>query len=492
MGRINITWITSAPAPRSMGEGNVCFLCSGNAPSNATNPQIVTKSNYTSYLTSTRWEYTALQSYFKNAGSPTNTTRLYWMGAGSATSGFAIGTGLTWYIKYGPFDTIDSVYIEPTGGTNWQALATYHATTCESGYIAQTGLNSKYNGYVEFSGQFISGVDQGGPYFESGGSTFSGQEGRDIMSESGGRILINATRNSFGIAAQAIVPLDVQFVCPVYDTTVTGVSGCAGILGDNTGSIEDLRNVLGMCPGNNMMAVWAMPSKASLNTVYHNIPALSGSPQYQNIRDYVGQDKNAIVIYADVATGTNGTGSDDPAAAYLGRIIATPPHETMMLKPMTISLNTRCDENAEAGWKAGQIACIIRATDLGFDTDQLSYGFTFAGTTPENRLNNVRCKYQVIYNVQQDLWSMLSTGKVRVSKSGLSMLIDTLKGTLRRMEKRDIIDKGEQVVTIPLMNGTDAEWTSANKRRVIDGIQVRWTWLTSPEELNITHFGEIL
>jgi len=87
---------------------------------------------------------------------------------------------------------------------------------------------------------------------------------------------------------------------------------------------------------------------------------------------------------------------------------------------------------------------------------------------------------------------MLSGGKVRISKAGLGTVIDVLQGTLNRMEAADILDKGARVVEIPLINGTAAEWSTARLTYVIPAIRVRWSWHTSPEQLNLTEFGEII
>jgi len=481
---ILVSWVTESPSNQLMSYGNSSMLCSGNAPEGCSNPQLVTKSNYTTLIPSTRHEYKALASYYKNfSGSPTNNTYLYWMGAGASVSGIALGSGLTWYIKYPPYTSIDGVDVDPTGGSNWQEIAAFNITTNPSGYIAVTGTHSQYNGYINFSGVYISDVDQGGPYFSSGGTTYSGQIARDIIDASGGKIQIRATRSPFGVAAQNIVPEDIQFLAAPYDVAQTAPSG---IMGDS-GAIDDFRNILSMCAGNRMMGVWALPKAASPGNNYAD-----AGVNYENIRDYVGQDKNAIAIYANVNTGTDGSGLDDPAAAYLGKICDRPPHKTLTLADINISLASTADENEEAAWSAGQIACIFRKSDLGFNTDQISYGFTFSGTSPSNRLNNVRCKYQVEYNVLADLWKLLSAGNLRISKSGLGNIVDTINATLDRLQSEDIIDAGDRHVEIPLMNGSSLEWTNARLTRRIPAIIVRWSWNTSPEQLNITQFGEIL
>lgn len=481
---ITVSWVTEAPSNQSMGYGHSAFLCSGNNPEGLANPQLVTKSNYTSLIPSTRHEYKALVSYFKNfTGSPTNNTYLYWMGAAGAISGNALGSGLIWFLKYPPYTTIDSVWIDPTGGSNWQEIDVYNSSTNQSGYVAQTGDYGKYNGYINFSGQFIAGVDQGGPYFESGGADYSGVLARDIINDSGGRIEIRAVRNAFGTAAQSLIPKDIQFLVAPYDIANAEPSG---IMGDS-GAIEDLRNMLGMCAGNRMIAVWALPKAASPGSSYGD-----AGVNYENVRDYVGLDKNAVVIYADVATGIDGSGNDDPAAGLLGKICDSPPHRTLTLADMNLSLASRTDENDEVSWTAGQVSCIFRKSDLGFSADQLSYGFTFSGTSPSNRVNNVRCKYLVEYNVLADLWRLLSSRTIRISKFGLGKIIDTINATLNRLEAEDVIDRGNRFVQIPLIDGTAAEWTDAKLTRRIPAIIIRWTWNTSPEQLNITQFGEIL
>lgn len=490
---MNLTWVTSTPVSRGFSRGNAFLLCSGNAPGGCDNPQLVTSSSYTSLIPSTRWEYTALQSYYSNfTGSPTNTTYLYWMGAGERATGIAVGEGLEWEIKYGPYDSIDRVAVDPTGGSNWQELTTFDITSNESGYIANTGDYGKYDGSISFSGVYVDAdtADDGGPAFTSGDTDYSGQLARDIIDASGGRFEIRATRNGFGVAAKEILKKDNQFVCAVRDVTSSaGGKGYTGVMGDGTGATEDLQNCLGICAGNLMQTVWALPAAASPNTIYHDADI---SQEYQNLRDYVGQDQNAIVFYADVATGSDGSGLDDPAAALLGKICDTAPHTTLTLADINISLNSRTNKADKAAWDDGQIICVFRKSELGFSTDQLNYGFTFAGTSPNNRLNNVRCRYQVQFNVMSDLWSALSSRNIRISKAGLRQLISIINGTLDRMEDSDIIDAGSRKVEIPLMNGTAAEWSNAKLNRYIPAIKIRWTWNTSPEQLNITEFGEIL
>ena len=485
MGKyINITWDTEAPSNRTMGYSHACVLCSGNAPEGLSNPQLVTKSNYTSLIGQTRHEYKALQSYFKNfSGSPSNNTYLYWMGAGAQTTGIALGTGLEWYLKYPPYTSIDTVSVDPTGGSNWQEIDPFNITTAPSGFIAITGDYGKFNGYIEFSGVYNGGEDQGGPYFESGGANYSGQIARDIINTSGGKYQIEATRNPFGVAAQNIIPLNVQFLAAPYDVAAAKPSG---IMGDS-GAVEDLRNMLAMCAGNRMECVWAMPKVASPGSNYGD-----AGVEYNNLWDYVGQDKNTSIYYADVATGIDGSENDDPAACLLGVICDRPPHKPITLQPINIGLASVSDENDEAAWTAGNIICNIKKSDLGFSTVQLIYGFTLSGTSPSNRINNVRCKYIVEYNILSDLWKLLSSGNLRLSKAGLGRIIDTLNATLDKLTSEDIIDVGSRHVEIPLMNGSAAEWTLARQTYRVPAIICRWSWFQSPEQLNITQFGEIL
>lgn len=483
---ISISWTTETPVSEGMSWGNVLILVSGAKPTEcSTNPQLVTSTNYAQYIPSTSYEYIALGSYFKNfSGTPTNSTYMYYMGQGSGITGIMSGTGLAWEIPNGPFSSIDHIQIDPTGGSNWQEISGYTSGTLPSGYIASTGYGGgNYDGGITFTGALNQGgEDIGGPYFDSGGTTYSGQTARDIFHASGGIMRALATQNGFGLAQQQTKTYDIQFILPLYNVAGDGT----GL--ESTPAFNDLRNALLMAASKRKMVVWALPKGASPHTTYGG----TGYP-YSQFRNFIGQDRNAIVTYMDVSTGTtSGTGVDDPAAALLGAICTSHPHTPLTLAPINISLASRPDDGELAAWNAGKIIVVTRMTDLGFSTDQLNYGFTFAGTSPSDRIENVRCKYLVEYNILVDLWMLLSTRTVRINKSGLNKIIDTINATLNRLESQGLIDSGERFVDIPLLRGTSTEWSNANLTRKVPSVIIRWPWKNSVEEIIITQFGEII
>ena len=151
---IELNWTTEAPVPASMGEGNICLLASGNAPSQSSNPQQITPSSYADYLSSSTYEYIAYGSYKNNVnGTPSNSVYVYWMGEGAGITGILEkSTDLTYFIGTPPFSAINSVQIDPTGGGNWQDIDAY-TTTVTSGFMAQSGeIEGIYNGWINFSG----------------------------------------------------------------------------------------------------------------------------------------------------------------------------------------------------------------------------------------------------------------------------------------------------------------------------------------------------
>ena len=475
MPYLQVNWITEVPVARAMGWGNIVFLTSGLKPSTADNPQIVTPTNYTEYLSSSSYEYLAFGSYKINCvGTPSNTSYVYWMGDGVGITGITQKvTDISYLLSMGPFASFDKVEVDPTGGQNWQDIGAGSV----SGYTARTGATAIYNGYIDFSGHTTAG----GPYFESGGATYSGASARSIMTASGGLIRGEATQNGFGAAASDLKNYDIQFIVPLYNVAGDGT----GLLG--TPAYNDLKNALMMAAGKRREVIWALPKSASPNTSYYGT-----AYDYNQFRNYIGQDKNCSVIYADVATGTNLTGLDDPAGALAGRIVTAHPHIPQTLDTIVMSLASRANEGDKAAWDAGNIICVFRQTDLGFSADQLNYGFTFGATTPSDRIDNVRCKYLTEYNILQDLWKLLSSRTVRINKAGLNRTIDIIHGTLNRLKSQGIIDSGERIVDIPLLRGTAAEWTEANQTRRIPAIIIRWPWQSTVESMIITEFGEIL
>jgi len=481
MGYITVTWVTEAPTARRMSWGNVVFLASGSAPSQSSNPQLVTPSNFTEYVNAGTYERIAYGSYVRNmGGTPTNSSYIYWMAGGEGKTGIAAKvTDINYKIELGPFNAIDNVYLDPTGGSNWQEIGLAPAawTSGLTGYRPGSGASGIYDGNIYFTGDILAG----GPSVESGGVTYSGATARDIMNLSGGLVRVLATQNGFGGAQEGLRNTDVQFIVPLYNTAGDGT----GLL--KTPAHNDLRNALVMAAGNRRMVIWALPKGSAPNTTYGGT-----SYDYNQFRNYIGQDQNAIVIYADVLTGANGTGLDDPAAALAGRICATHPHTSQTTDVITLGLTKVEDDNAKQAWDAGQIICVFKQTKWGFDSTQLNYGFTLAGTSPSNRLNNVRCKYIVLYNILQDLWSLMSTRTVRITKAGCNTVIDVLNATLDRLLSQGIIDDGDRNVDVPLLRGTDAEWSNANLNRTIPSVIVRWPWKSSVESIIITEFGEII
>lgn len=496
MPYLQVTWVTEAPAAQQMGWGNTVFLASGNTPSQCVNPQIVTPSSYTSYLSSTSLEYKAYESFNRNfPGTPSNTTYVYWLGGGSGITGIATKVSdIQYNLTLPPYKTIDKVYVDPTGGSNWQEIAkagNIDFSVGISGYWPATGVTGVYNGYIDFTGQAL----HGGPYFNYigtgddgalfSGNAMSGTNARNVMTASGGHIRIYATTDGFGAAQSNLKNYDIQIVVPIYDVAGNGT----GL--QNTPAFNDLMNALGMAAGTRRIVVWPLPSGAKPNVDYHGT-----NQDYNQFRNYVGQDQNAIVIQADVTRAANGTGIDNPAAALAGRIAAQHPHTPLTLDTITMSLTRVADANEKAAWDAGHIICVFRQTELGFTADQLNYGFTFAGTSPSNRIENVRCKYLVEYNVLADLWTLLSGRTVRINKAGCNKVINTIHATLNRLLNQGIIDEDEgavkRIVDIPLLRGTAAEWSSANLTRVIPSIIIRWPWKNTVETLIITQFGEII
>ena len=138
MPYLQTTWTTEPPASPSMSWGNVVFLATGAAPSQASNPQLITTTNYVDYLTAGTEEYKAIGSYKNNIpGSPTNSTYVYWMGDNVGMTGILQKvTYIQYLLNLGPFASIDSVWVDPTGGSNWTQLIASDITFCIASIVA--------------------------------------------------------------------------------------------------------------------------------------------------------------------------------------------------------------------------------------------------------------------------------------------------------------------------------------------------------------------
>lgn len=467
---LTLTWATEAPVSLGEGESNVLFMVSGDIPVGQENPFVITSSTYESILTIETLPYVAATSYFKQfSGAPTNLTYMYVMSeSGNTTTGTLIytGTPLHYEVPYKPVESISNVFINLNDdqGSGWQEIGTGSATTT-TGYYLGTGSAGNYDGIIYFGTG--NGVTGGGPYFSSGGTDYTGfvPEGATFRSF--------YQEDSFSHCARSTSDLDVQIVVPVHNVLDSGM-----MLDNATGCERDLAMTLDMIAGKRRICTFAVPK-------YENLTGMDNGNNWEELIDYIGNDRRSCVIYADVEV-DGSLPADDPASVYAGMIAATPPHTTLTFAVPTISLASRANLQDQLRWEQGQIACIFRQSDLRFTADQISYGFTFAGTSPSNRLHNVRCKHIVEFNILADLYSLLSARVAYMTPSGIDMIRSCINRTLNRMLVKGIIDSGPRIILI-----SDPDATARLTGRV-SSVKIRWTWNTSIEGIDITEFGELM
>lgn len=477
---IDIIWTDEPPTPERMGWANTCFLISGARDSDATsNPMLVTSENYSDYLSN--HDETCLSSYYAQ-GTLSNDTYVYWMESGTEETGiFNIEESDDLdplNFDDGPFSAIGGVFVDPTGGSNWQEIDAYDETETSSGYVWETGNAGQYKQEITF--------EKDGPYFTSGdGDTlYTGSEAIDILVESGGRFKLEAEGNKFAKAKKDLAEYNIQLIVPVYD-----VSGTTGITSDYCH--DDLSNAIDMVQGNQRRVIWSLPREAKPDDVF---PGTDRT--YSEFKDYIGHSEYASVVAAKVSLDANNQINDHPAGVIAGKAASLHPHENLTLKPVDVSLSKdgeyKENDSIKRAWDSAGIMCFFKQKDFGFDSPQINYGFTLSSTSPTNRLNNVRCRDLVYYNIYQDLWSLLSSDPApRVSKSGLRRVIRTIIGTQRSLRDQGIID-GVGSVKIPLLDsGTDEQWATARSTLRVPAVEVTWKWRNSIEYIRITSFGEM-
>jgi len=469
---LTLTWATEPPVSAGEGEANVLFLVSGSVPVGQDNPFILTSTTYADILTQSTLPYVAASSYFKQfTGTPSNTTYMYMMSvSGNAQTGTLIYSGIPLYyeVPYKPVLSVSKVFINLNDGqgSGWQEInAGVNALTGSTGYFLDTGSAGNYNGIIFFGTG--NGATGGGPYFSSGGTTYTGF----IPASSSFRSFYQ--EDSFSEAARQISALDVQIIVPVHNVLDSG-----GIVYMISGAEQDFAKTLDMIAGQRKIATFAVPK-------YESLTGMKNGNDWDELIDYIGNNKQAAVIYADVET-DGSMPEDDPASMYAGQIAITHPHTTLSFAVPVISLASLANKQEQMRWEQGQIACIFRESDLHFLANQISYGFTFAGTSPSNRINNVRCKHIVAFNILADLWRLLSSRTVRMTPSGMRIVRGTIDSTLNRMLAKGIIDPGKRIILI-----SDPDATARLTRRIAS-VKIRWTWDTSLEGIDITEFGEII
>jgi len=199
--------------------------------------------------------------------------------------------------------------------------------------------------------------------------------------------------------------------------------------------------------------------------------------RYSTIRDVIGQtDKIAIASAKQLVDG------EDTAASFMGDIMASHPRTTIATKTSSLAQGTNFPKNDEVlGWKSANVNPLINYAGV-----TMWYSGKTFGTGYGQEINFKRCEGILKKRLRDELLNRIMKRDLKYDVAGIDSLIDTIKGSLKRLQAANIIDLGSFTVNVPIrsyllregsLNAADQVYLTASRQsQLVKDITIRFPW----------------
>ncbi len=246
--------------------------------------------------------------------------------------------------------------------------------------------------------------------------------------------------------------------------------------------LDDIMTILNSIAGKNIQFFYALPGGAQPETI------ISGTAsKWKELKSLMGarEDVSAIKVIPSAF-------NHDPATGYMAMTSITHPHRQMGFAEPHFGIEGDEPPINRGKWRVGQIACIMKRTQLQGDPFLVTYGFTF-GSGDAARINGVRCRTLLAQNLINNLWALFAERDTLMSYDGIQKIKANIDGTFKILIDQRIVD-GLVSIYIPieedLVNNT-AAGQLARAQRLVPVIEIEYLWYTSVEKIIITRAENI-
>lgn len=241
--------------------------------------------------------------------------------------------------------------------------------------------------------------------------------------------------------------------------------------------LNDMMTMLNAIAGKNIIFYYALPGGAQPETIIDGT-----ANKWKELKALMGarEDVAAIKIIPSAL-------EHDPAIGYMAMTSISHPHKQMTFAEPHFGIEGKEPAINRGKWRVGQIACIMKRTELSGDPFLVTYGFTF-GSGDAARINGVRCRTIMAQSLINNLWSLLAKRTTLMSYDGIQEIKKVIEGTFKILIDQRIID-GLVSIYIPieedLLNNT-AAGQLARQQRLVPTVEIEYLWNTSVEKIIIT------
>ena len=419
--------------------------------------------------------YKGAQNYFSHVNGNAGLW-CYAIGDDSATTSTQImlqgardGSNDTLYAPYSPVYEITGVEFNYSGlGWYLETGAEYVASAASGNIVFATGL--KFSGYgIDASGFFPTPNDYVRATVSYGGL---GEAYNSMLRDD-----IYFQAFTFAYNQELTQPEGVG-------TTKYAADQCYG----STGWLDDIK--IGKTMAANFynvgrsypMYITNIPDGLlpnSIMTGYVSGTSYDASPgayRYSQIRDIVGQTK-----FVSVATTKQATDGEDTAASFMGEIMSTKPRLPIATMTSKLAQTTFPLDDETLGWKSAHINPLLK-----YAGNIIWYSGKTLATGYEAEINYNRCLGIMKKRLKDDILTRIMKRDLKYSSSGVNSLVNTIKGTLKRLQGENIIDGGSITVNVPILdylnresslNTADKAYLTAQRQsQLVKDITIKFPW----------------
>ena len=240
-------------------------------------------------------------------------------------------------------------------------------------------------------------------------------------------------------------------------------------------------------------------------------PSISGAPATLPMYDYASGTTYSGSTYADVVSliGANyniisfadwqTTLGADPAAAWMGSILAEHPRTMLTYKPVPVNISQTSFPSKPIiqGWRQGKVNPLMTVTTNGQENVVLGGNTTF-GNGREKDANFVACRHLLADTILDNLQTLLMSRKLKYNLDGIIKIESSIYASMKLCVTNGWID-GVGTVTIPIKpyllsessldTGSKIILETARQSKIVGDISVTFKWEGDVEEIIIRYLG---
>jgi len=288
------------------------------------------------------------------------------------------------------------------------------------------------------------------------------------------KITVDFSANTSASLSTALVDYNINMISLALDNSSVIEQYTDNIFGSQ---LDDMMTMLNAIAGKNIIWFYALPGGAQPETT------ISGtSNKWKELRALMGA-RNDVAVIKIIPSALN----HDPGTGYMAMTSISHPHKQMTFAEPHFGIQEAEPKINRGKWKDGNIACIMKRSELSGNPFLVTYGFTF-GSGDVSRIDGIRCRTIMAQNLINNLWGLLAKRETLMSYDGMQKIRNTIHGTFKILIDQRIID-GLVSIHIPieedLLKNTEAG-KLARAQMLVPSIEIEYLFYPSVEKIIIT------